>query len=136
MYLNYFPCIHQIRSGLVVSQTRIQSLFKCFLGWEKIGDPRAHLNLIPNLLSRRPKHINSDWVRVCRSSYPFFFFQIEEACTLAFENIRFSSLFAAGDVSRGGTSARNVPSDEERGETDVFAGYLHFHEHLQLEISI
>ena len=33
------------------------------------------------------------------------------------ENIRFSSLFIAGDVSR------NVPSDEERGETDVFAGY-------------
>ena len=33
------------------------------------------------------------------------------------ENIRFSSLFIAGGVSR------NVPSDEERGETDVFAGY-------------
>ena len=31
---------------------------------------------------------------------------------LACENIRFSSLFAAGDV----------PIDEERGETDVFAG--------------
>ena len=45
-------------------------------------------------------------------------FQI--ACFLALlacENIRFSSLFAAGDVSR------NVPSGEERGETDVFAGY-------------
>ena len=27
--------------------------------------------------------------------------------------------FAAGNVSRGG----NVPSGEERGETDVFAGY-------------
>ena len=36
---------------------------------------------------------------------------------LACENLRFSSLFAAGDVSR------NVPSGEERGETDVFAGY-------------
>ena len=36
---------------------------------------------------------------------------------LACENICFSSLFAAGDVSRG-----NVPSYEERGETDVFAG--------------
>ena len=36
---------------------------------------------------------------------------------VACENIRFSSLFAAGDASR------NVPSDEERGETDVFAGY-------------
>ena len=35
---------------------------------------------------------------------------------VACENIRFSSLFAAGDVSRG-------PSGEERGETDVFAGY-------------
>ena len=32
--------------------------------------------------------------------------------SLACENIRFSSLFVAGDVSR-----------EERGETDVFAGY-------------
>ena len=37
--------------------------------------------------------------------------------TIAYENIRFSSLFAAGDVSR------NVPSGEERGETDLFAGY-------------
>ena len=35
---------------------------------------------------------------------------------LACENIRFSSLVAAGDVSR------NVPNGEERGETDVFAG--------------
>ena len=37
---------------------------------------------------------------------------------------RFSSLFAAGDGSRGGTSrssARNVPSDEEQGETAVFS---------------
>ena len=38
---------------------------------------------------------------------------------VACENIRFSSLFAAGDVS----SARNVSSGEERGETNVFAGY-------------
>ena len=37
---------------------------------------------------------------------------------VACENIRFSMLFAAGDVS----PARNVPSGEERGETDVFAG--------------
>ena len=37
--------------------------------------------------------------------------------TIAYENIRFSSLFAGGDVSR------NVPSGEERGETDLFAGY-------------
>ena len=41
---------------------------------------------------------------------------------VARENTRFSSLFVAGDVSRGGSSLRNVPSDEERGETDVFAG--------------
>ena len=40
------------------------------------------------------------------------------AINLACENIRFSSLFVAVDVS-----ARNVLSDEERGETDVFAGY-------------
>ena len=63
------------------SQTRTQSLFKCFLGREKIGDqlearagsifplslpmrPRTRLNLTPNLLSP-PKHINGDWVRVC-----------------------------------------------------------------------
>ena len=39
--------------------------------------------------------------------------------TLACKNIRFSSLFAAGDFS----SARNVPSGEERGETDVFEGH-------------
>ena len=45
----------------------------------------------------------------------YFLFKVRRA--LACENIRFSSLFAAGDVS-----ARNVPSDEERGEKDVFAG--------------
>ena len=38
---------------------------------------------------------------------------------LACENIHFSSLFAAGDVSLG----RNFPSGKERGDTDVFAGY-------------
>ena len=38
------------------------------------------------------------------------------------ENIRFSLLFAAGDVSRR-SSSRTVLSGEERGETDVFAGY-------------
>ena len=43
---------------------------------------------------------------------------------LACENIRFPSLFAARDVSR--SSARNVPSGEERGETDVLAGYGDF----------
>ena len=49
---------------------------------------------------------------------------------LAQENSRFSSLFAAGDVSRRGTkrnetkrNSRNVHTGEERGETDVFAGY-------------
>ena len=36
-----------------------------------------------------------------------------ELSMVACENIRFSSLFVAG-----------VPSDEERGETDVFAGYF------------
>ena len=47
-------------------------------------------------------------------------FQLNLAC----ENIRFSSLFAARDVSREErrSSARNVHSGEERGETDVFAG--------------
>ena len=38
---------------------------------------------------------------------------------LACENIRFFSLLAAGDVPRG-----HFTSGEERGETDVFAGYL------------
>ena len=38
---------------------------------------------------------------------------------LARENSRFTSLFAAGDVS-----SRNVLSGEERGETAVFAGYF------------
>ena len=48
--------------------------------------------------------------------------------TLSCENIRFSSLFAAGEVSRGETSpaaksvVRCVADYEERGETDVFAG--------------
>ena len=38
---------------------------------------------------------------------------------LACENIRFFSLLAAGDFSRG-----RFTSGEERGETDVLAGYL------------
>ena len=42
---------------------------------------------------------------------------------LACEKIRSSSLFAAGR-RWGRSSARNVPSGEERGETVVFAGYL------------
>ena len=33
----------------------------------------------------------------------------QDGCQLACENIRFSSLFAAGDVSRGGTSAAEIP---------------------------
>ena len=45
--------------------------------------------------------------------FVYFFSCLFVAC----ENIRFSSLFAAGGVSRGG----NVPSGEERRETDVFA---------------
>ena len=48
------------------------------------------------------------WKLLGESRYP-------GALLLACENIRFSSLFVAGDVY--------VPSDEERGETDVFAGY-------------
>ena len=41
------------------------------------------------------------------------------AMLLACENIRFYTLFAAGDVS----FPRNVPSAEELGETDFSAGY-------------
>ena len=51
--------------------------------------------------------------------FVYFFSCLFVAC----ENIRFSSLFAAGDVSRGG----NVPSGEERRETDVFAGQRCLH---------
>ena len=50
-----------------------------------------------------------------------FFFSLKLCAyenRLACENIRFSSLFAIEDVS----SSRNIPSGEERGETDVFAG--------------
>ena len=35
--------------------------------------------------------------------------RFSRCCQLACENIRFSSLFAAGDVSRGGTSAAEIP---------------------------
>ena len=43
-------------------------------------------------------------------------------CNIAFENIRFSvSLRRWGRFAR--RNARKVPSGEERGETDVFAGY-------------
>ena len=41
---------------------------------------------------------------------------------LSCKNIPFSSLSAAGDVWR--SSSQTVPSGEERGETDVFAGYV------------
>ena len=42
--------------------------------------------------------------------------------TLACENIRFSSLFAAGGVSLARETS--LCSGEERGETDIFAGYM------------
>ena len=51
--------------------------------------------------------------------FVYFFSCLFVAC----ENIRFSSLFAAGDVSRGG----NVPSGEKRRETDVLAGQRCLH---------
>ena len=47
---------------------------------------------------------------------------------LSCENIRFSSLLVAGDVSRGGKT--RLPSGEERGETDVFAGYISLYVYL------
>ena len=47
-----------------------------------------------------------------------FFVYFFSCLCVACENIRFSSLLAAGDVSRRG----NVPSGEKRGETDIFAG--------------
>ena len=55
--------------------------------------------------------------------FPRYFSQTESLFTgyfVACENIRFSPLFAARDVSRAEerrSSARNVPSDGERGET-------------------
>ena len=56
----------------------------------------------------------------CHGSCMWRFLAIKHMAVkkLAWENIRFSSLFADGDVS-----SRNVPGGEERGETDVFAGY-------------
>ena len=53
--------------------------------------------------------------------FPFDLIYAGFSSCQACENIRFSSLFTAGDVSRAGT--RNVLSGEEQGETDVFAGY-------------
>ena len=44
------------------------------------------------------------WFLHCRSDRPKFNFQLDQN-TLACKNIRFSSLFASGDISRGGTSA-------------------------------
>ena len=67
------------------------------------------------------------------------YLQLVQIC-IACENIRFSSLFAAGDVSRGGTKRLlllhrflypigkltafllQVSQHEERGQTDAFAG--------------
>ena len=49
-----------------------------------------------------------------RPNPPPFFTPLRTALHVACENIRFSSLLAAGDVSRGGT-------------TDVFAGYAACH---------
>ena len=71
------------------------------------------------------------WDTLCKLSFTllYFFFTLGSAAQtaplslllllillVACENISFCSLFAA-------SSARNVPSGEERGETDVFAGY-------------
>ena len=59
---------------------------------------------------------------VCYVFSVFALFYRRVALRVACENIRFSSLFVTEDVSCC-SSARNVLSDEERGETDVFAGY-------------
>ena len=48
-------------------------------------------------------------------------FQIQETMILACENIRFSSLFVAGDVSRGGTSA----TQQQKFHTDDTNPCLH-----------
>ena len=61
------------------------------------------LNLIRSLF----KQLATTWYVACKSG-------------VACKNIRFSSLFAAGDVSR--VSRFVPPGEEERGETDVFAG--------------
>ena len=61
-----------------LGQTRTQSLFMCFGGARRVG---VRLRRARSLMGRDevtllspPKHINSDWVRVCpwvRSVYPF-----------------------------------------------------------------
>ena len=54
--------------------------------------------------------------RTCQKNCASHFFVHFLAC----ENIRFSVLFASSQLRR---FVRNVPSGEERGETDLFAGY-------------
>ena len=48
--------------------------------------------------------------------------------TLACKNIHFSLLLAAGDISQ----EENVSGSEERGETNVFAGYCNFWKQIEL----
>ena len=69
------------------------------------------------LIQSTPDNSNSEKVRVIESSKQITGNK-EIRKWISLRNIRFSWLFAAGDVSRVG----NVPSGEEPGETDVFAG--------------
>ena len=79
-----------------------------------------------NCPSQRDERLVKSLVTVRLTNGPFHI-PSKEHCIpsiIACENIRFPSFFADGDVSRA-PSSRNVPSGEERGETDVFAGYFY-----------
>ena len=76
------------------------------------------------LLSRNPPtkfYDQSSWGFVHANSVRLYWIIFSAVLSLACENIRFSSLFAAGDVSRGGTSA----TQRQKFHTDVAIQCLH-----------
>ena len=75
---------------------------------------RRMVNALPEPVLNFAYHLPKPW------NDRFTHVNGKQSLFLACENIRFSSLFAAGNVSHGG----NAPSGEERGETDVFAGHF------------
>ena len=78
------------------------------------GSPRMiprqiHLQSNTSKMTSTPKAVH----RLGRLLFSFFFRQFDERIAVACENIRFSSLFATGDVSRGGAKRSIAVASEE-----------------------
>ena len=66
------------------------------------------------LYQKRPKD-SQNWTNLYLEPHDYRIYYVNIDCVISMEFL---------PLSRRRSSARNVPSGEERGETDVFAGYI------------